>query len=99
MEANNYCKTREVLTRVHEFLSNLCRDDRCDAHCSECIGASDLADDVWEVLQMKPRNCDVGTVDEQTGRFVDFSCLTSHREVVRCATNWEQMPYEEGGSK
>ena len=50
-EANDCRKAREVLTRVHEFLSNLCRDARCDAHCSECIGASDLADDVYDVLE------------------------------------------------
>lgn len=58
MEANDYRKTREVLAHVHEFLSNLCRDARCDAHCSECIGASDLADDVYNVLHTPPRNCD-----------------------------------------
>lgn len=58
MKTNDYCKTREVLTRVHEFLSNLCKDARCDDHCSECIGASDLADDVHDLLQKPPRNCD-----------------------------------------
>ena len=40
----------EVLNRVHDFLGVLCRDGRCDDHCSECIGASDLADDVWDVI-------------------------------------------------
>lgn len=40
----------EVLNRVHDFLGALCRDGRCDDHCSECIGASDLADDVWDVI-------------------------------------------------
>lgn len=69
MEANDYRKAREVLTRVHEFLSNLCRDARCDAHCSECIGASDLADDVYDVLHAPPRNCNVGTAEEQYVRF------------------------------
>ena len=43
-------KEREVLNRVHEFLSNLCRDARCDDHCSECLDASDLADDVYDLL-------------------------------------------------
>lgn len=43
-------KVREVLNRVHEFLSNLCRDAKCDDHCSECLGASDLADDVYDLL-------------------------------------------------
>jgi hypothetical protein len=39
-----------VLNRVHDFLGGLCRDGRCDDHCHECIGASDLADDVWDVI-------------------------------------------------
>ena len=47
---NNNSKAREVLNRVHEFLSNLCRDARCDDHCSECLDASDLADDVYDLL-------------------------------------------------
>ena len=50
-------KVEEVLIRVHEFLGRLCRDGRCDDHCSECIDASDLADDVWDVLHEKePEN-------------------------------------------
>lgn len=64
METNNNSKTQEVLNRVHEFLSNLCRDARCDDHCSECLGASDLADDVYDLLHTPPRNCDVGASKE-----------------------------------
>ena len=70
MGANNNGKTQEVLNRVHEFLSNLCRDARCDDHCSECLGASDLADDVYDLIHAPPRNCDVGTDEEQYARFV-----------------------------
>jgi len=46
----------QVLDRCHTFLSNLCRDEKCDNHfqdqglSSECLGASDLADDVWNVM-------------------------------------------------
>lgn len=65
MQANDYRKTREVLTHVHEFLSNLCRDARCDTHCSECIGASDLEDDVYDLLHAPQRNCDL-YADEQS---------------------------------
>lgn len=49
-------KAREVLNRVHEFLSNLCRDARCDDHCSECLYASDLADDVYDLLHARDFN-------------------------------------------
>lgn len=45
----------EILHRVHNFLSLLCRDGRCDEHCSACLGASDLADDVWTIMD-KPNN-------------------------------------------
>ena len=40
----------ELLNRVHTFLSNLCRDGKCGEYCSACLDASDLADDVWNVL-------------------------------------------------
>jgi acyl carrier protein len=43
-------KAIEVLDRVHDWLGVVIRDGKCDDHCSVCIGASDLADDVWEVL-------------------------------------------------
>lgn len=62
MENNNkWDKVESVLTRVHDFLGRLCRDGRCDDHCSECFGASNIADDVWDVLHVlkqPPRNCD-----------------------------------------
>lgn len=63
-------KTEEVLTRVHEFLGRLCRDGRCDDHCSECIGASDLADDVWEVLHEK-KAPDLADVINRMQEFVE----------------------------
>lgn len=40
----------KMLHKVHDWLGNVIRDGKCDDHCSECIGASDLADDVWDVL-------------------------------------------------
>ena len=40
----------KLLNRVHTFLSNLCRDGKCGEYCSACLDASDLADDVWDVL-------------------------------------------------
>lgn len=40
----------QMLHKVHDWLGNVIRDGKCDDHCAECIGASDLADDVWSVL-------------------------------------------------
>ena len=42
-----------ILNRVHDFLGKLCRDGKCGEYCSECLDASDLADDVWDVLHGK----------------------------------------------
>ena len=102
---NNYEKTRNVLKRCHAFLGVLCRDGKCDDHCSECLGASDLADDVFDVLALPPRNCDVGTPKEQSARYEKF-CF-NHRSRERCCQDcpllhepscelaWAQMTYVE----
>jgi hypothetical protein len=54
----------DLLNRVHDFLGKLCRDGRCDDHCSECIGASDLADDVWDLIQSCKEHSQVGNAAE-----------------------------------
>lgn len=55
-------KARKVLERVEKFLGILIRENLVkDAPFldeGELDNESDLSDDVWEVLQMKPRNCD-----------------------------------------
>jgi len=43
-------KAIEVLNRVHDWLGVVIRDGKCGDFCSVCVGASDLADDVWDVL-------------------------------------------------
>lgn len=43
-------KAIQMLHKVHDWLGVIIRDGKCDDHCHECIGASDLADDVWDVL-------------------------------------------------
>ena len=56
------------------------------------------------------RNCDVGTAEEQAQGFDDFcrntcdGCRCDHRlfqeeDKIKCAFEWAQMPYEEGGEK
>lgn len=62
----------------------------------------------------EPRNCDVGTVDEQEARFDGF-CM-AHKEIQEpglkvcsdncpfvkkgfCELHWAQMPYEESKAK
>lgn len=59
-------------------------------------------------LAAPPRNCDVGTVEEQTKRKFEFcqkqgSCgncsLNRGQSITPCVLAWAQMPYEEGGAK
>lgn len=67
----------------------------------------ELYDVVSEALKTKPRNCDVGTAEEQAERFLTF--CTNHQTFDgcsecplygsdRCEIAWTQMPYEEGGN-
>lgn len=61
--------------------------------------------------EKKPRNCDIGTAEEQEERFSSF-CNANETLCARCKVNkisnascfaiWAQMPYEKGdndGSK
>ena len=104
-------KARKVLERVNKFLGILIRENLVkDAPLledGEIENESDLADDVWEVLQGVIRNCDVGTPLEQYKRF-DKICSakvpvndcplfekTSPCCSPLCLARWAQMPYEE----
>ena len=56
-------------------------------------------------LAKPPRNCDVGTAEEQMKRQYDTMCNTtkacpdSDWSCKECFAKWAQMPYEEGGAK
>lgn len=65
-------------------------------------------------LASTPRNCDVGTPEEQSVRMAEFcrtqyekvatdaplcsGCQFNDREGLDCQFAWAQMPYEAGGS-
>ena len=107
-------KARKVLERVNNFLGILIREnlvkDATFLKEGELENESDLADDVWDVLQGVPRNCDVGTAEEQYRRVREF--CRRHKTGLRCvhcpvngvfhkncALLWDQMPYEGGDEK
>ena len=97
MGAQTDCQLGSSDETVYAFL-----DERCIAHnISECARSA---------LSATPRNCDVGTADEQEDRFERF-CDT-HKYVgddganicsqdcpcynnLDCGVRWSQMPYEE----
>ena len=109
-QAGNSAKIREALDKLLNFLRwvyaqdyPVSRDKLADAID---IGVSALA--------APPRNCDVGTADEQEDRFERF--CDAHKYVgddganicsqdcpcynnLDCGVRWAQMPYEKGGAK
>lgn len=112
MKVFDVLKARKVLERVNKFLGILIRENLVkDAPFldeGELENESDLADDVWEVLQGIPRNCDIGTVDEQAKRFYNFckkyklpddACEAScpMQMSLNCELAWAQMEYEKEG--
>ena len=48
-------------------------------------------------LAAPPRNCDVGTAEEQEERYAMF--IKEHWTLGKTALQWAQMPYKEGGAK
>ena len=58
-------------------------------------------------LSAPPRNCDVGTAEEQVSRYNEFCMQRACSEcpfyaagdLLACGVRWSQMPYEEGGVK
>ena len=77
------------------------RGERCLAHnISECARAA---------LSAPPRNCDVGTADEQHARFYSFCDKIEECKkcplwrggglTSKCSVYWAQLPYEEGCEK
>lgn len=56
-------------------------------------------------LAKPPRNCDVGTAEEQDKRFLEFCTSMDCKRYCplfkadSCELAWSQMPYEEGGAE
>ena len=95
----NQMKMREALELFVEYSKLVCRmgiftRDRLVEITTKAQAA----------LSAPPRNCDVGTAEEQDRRMTDF-CNSYHCEDCpvynseSCALAWSQMPYEEGCSK
>ena len=100
-QVGNSAAMREALEQIDRIVYFKKR------HTKEEVEAHRLA---TTVLTMPPRNCDVGTPEEQSARFdahcrKHMGCLTCPlREKdggvpKHCEFAWSQMPYEEGGDK
>ena len=97
-------KMREALESADSFIVNL--EIEPYSHLDEV--ASELRLKINAALSSPPRNCDVGTSEEQRKRFKVFcrdrqygSCDGCPvRRSGFCTLQWAQMPYEaeEGGA-
>ena len=103
----NADKMREALDSIYNKLETL--DVEEDSYADEVIAS--VKSVIVEALYAPPRNCDVGTAEEQAKRMNEFCNLHKHGGSVyacencelftvdRCELAWSQMPYEEGGAK
>lgn len=102
---------------MREALKNLV--DRTSEYIKECnpsiAGGCEIRralENAKDAIAAPPRNCDVGTAEEQAERFYNF--CTEHSSAIHgmcnyrcpcidsvdkchCLCKWAQMPYEEGG--
>ena len=67
-------------------------------------GLFDVSKQMTAALSAPPRNCDVGTAEEQNNRFKRFCDSKSMgycwgRGCRKCMAQWGQMPYEEGDNE
>jgi hypothetical protein len=99
----NAAALREAVERVKEIAIREWNAFRETAAMKEMHDICEVA------LSEPPRNCDVGTSEEQTKRY-DLYCY-DHRNMENCCGDcplkqaavceiaFGQMPYEEGGAK
>ena len=101
----NAAKMREALENIAEYAkAAACHTE--DAHLLGYL--NQIAMWAEDALSAPPRNCDVGTPEEQVERFQWFcdtrpcdGCTLKNKvnETLDCAIHWAQMPYEEGDTK
>ena len=101
------------MAAVREALKNLTRFAESDIRQLECLAKRAIDNDIYgggilqalcgairegkSVLDLPPRNCDVGTVKEQEKRYHAIGQLY-HTLTLTNALQWAQMPYsKEGG--
>lgn len=97
MEANNMKAMREALSEIVLLTVKAGKSISCDVACGI------IASKAKHALAAPPRQCDVGTAEEQTDRYETF-CASVHPSCVACKADeqytkcefvWAQMPYEE----
>lgn len=103
----NAVAMREALEKVRFYLPHFLQYMRLHREDEEAGGYYErILEVVNDALAAPPRNCDVGTAEEQTRRWNRFcyrheclSCPVEPIGEVDCILAWSQMPYDEGGAK
>ena len=104
-QLGNTAKMREALEQAKRVL-------HCAAIVSDILKGEDARkafNAITAALSAPPRNCDVGTAEEQSERYEKFCYAHRSREkgcgdcplcdIPCCEFAWLQMPYEEGGAR
>ena len=102
----NAAKIREALSDACYAMFNFLKTQNgCYEEMAKAL------DKAKATLAEPPRNCDVGTAEEQAKRFHSFcesnkqcgdvySCECCQLNSIEdCELAWSQMPYEEGGAE
>ena len=104
MEESNIKAMREAFANISEYA----KAAACHTEESHLLGYLNQIERWAEsALSAPPRNCDVGTAEEQFKRFNMFcfpikcrECkLYTEEDLYDCIFRWLQLPYEKGGAK
>ena len=109
MEASNVKAMREALKQADAVLSLISKSAWfIDANFVVTKAVIEAGNAIEAALAEQPRNCDIGTSEEQIKRFQRFCdtrpcdmCTLKNKvnETLDCAIHWAQMPYKEGEQK
>ena len=104
-QLGNTAKMREALEQADAVLSLISKSAWfIDANFSVIKAVIEAFNAINAALSAPPRNCEVGTADEQVRRHLEwcernaYKCQSTPSCAV-CLAEWAQMPYEEGGAK
>lgn len=107
-QAGDAAKLREALKVANETADELLKWTWNHYQELNCMGGR-LKRAIEAALSAPPRNCDVGTAEEQYRRHGAFCDATRHGmsgyhcddapRCVFCFAKWARLPYEEGGAK
>ena len=103
-QVGNAAAMREACANIAEYAKTAA----CHTEDAHLLGYLNQIERWAEAaLSAPPRNCDVGTAEEQSDRLEAFclrhkncsSCPCKYTEKTSCSINWARMPYEEGGAE